>query len=142
MKRVILYGGAGIIALVGVYLLATRKQGESAGATVGRLAVGTVVDAGVGAVKGIGSVFGVPDTNMTQCQRDIANGDTWASSFSCPASEFIGSVFNSSNIKAAEVNDLRQIDRIIERQQADYAAKDAYYAGASWGPIDGRTGRW
>ena len=54
----------------------------------------------------------------------------------------ITGVWNSTFFNAAAVNDARQIDRIIERQQAEYAAKDAYYAGVPTWPIDGRTGTW
>jgi hypothetical protein len=35
-----------------------------------------------------GEVLGIPRTSMTQCQIDIANGDTWAASFSCPLGTF------------------------------------------------------
>lgn len=117
MTRVALYIGAGAVGLVVVYLLGARKQGESAGTTFGRLAVGTVADAGVGAVKGIGSMFGIPDTNLTQCRKDQAAGDAWAALFSCPAADFVGGFFNSTGIQAAQANDARQIDRILEREQ-------------------------
>lgn len=50
-------------------------------------------------------------------------------------------VWNSTFFNAAAVNDARQIDRIIERQQAEYTALDARYAGAAWGG-DGYTGSW
>lgn len=57
--------------------------------------VGTaVVDTGTGFVYGIGDGIGIPRTNMTQCQKDIADGKTWDASFSCPAGTFLKSLFN------------------------------------------------
>ncbi len=52
-----------------------------------------------------------------------------------------GGVYNSTLFNNAAINDARQIDRIIERQTADYAALDARYAGAPYGG-DGYTGTW
>lgn len=46
-------------------------------------------------ITGIGEVVGIPRTNQTQCERDIAAGRTWDASFSCPAGTFIGSLFGS-----------------------------------------------
>ena len=54
---------------------------------------GAAVDAvnGVvaGTVVGIGQVVGIPATNMTQCEKDMANGNKWDASFSCDASTYI-----------------------------------------------------
>lgn len=68
---------------------------------------------------------------------DVINPDTAAARDAVAS----GGVYNSTLFNAAAVNDARQIDRILERQQADYAALDARYAGAAWGG-DGRTGSW
>lgn len=51
--------------------------------------VGVVGDVAVGTVKGIGQVFGVPDTSMTACERALAAGDVLEASFQCPAGTFI-----------------------------------------------------
>ena len=118
MKRIVLYAGAALAGGVALYVLAQKKPGESMAGALGRAAGGAVGDAAVGAVKGVGSVFGIPDTSMTKCQQDLAAGRTWDASFSCPAMQFVSGVWNSSAINDAEVNDARQIDRIIERQQA------------------------
>lgn len=146
MKRAMLYGAAAIAGIGVVVYMARKVQLPSVGSVAGNLAGGAVEavnGAFVGSVKGIGSVFGVPDTSMSQCQKDIAAGRTWDASFSCPASDFVGSFFNSTNINAAEVNDARQIDRILEREAANNAAMDARYAGAAWGPSSsGYTGTW
>lgn len=121
MKRVALYGAAAVVGLGVVYVLAKRVQLPSVGGVASDLARGAVDAANgaiVGGVKGIGAVFGVPDTSLSRCEADIAAGRTWDASFSCPASRFVGSVFNSTNINAAAVNDARQIDRIMEREAA------------------------
>ena len=110
-----------LAALAGVGLIwwATRPgvAGKAAAA-----AVGAVGDAAVGTVKGIGSLVGIPDTNQSQCQRDVAAGKWWDASFSCPAGTFIGSgyqaakgaVFGSTAVSAAEAADARR----------DFAARD------------------
>lgn len=146
MKRAVLYGGAAIAAIGLMVFMARKVQLPTVGGVAGDLARGAVDAANgafVGGVKGLGSVFGIPDTSMTQCERDMAAGRTWDASFSCPAGEFIGSFFSSTAINAAEVNDARQIDRILEREAAQHAAMDARYAGAAWGVSSGgATGVW
>lgn len=39
-------------------------------------------------IVGAGGVVGIPATDNDQCTLDIARGDTWAASFSCPAPRF------------------------------------------------------
>ena len=51
--------------------------------------MGVVSDVAVGTVKGIGQVFGVPDTSMTACERALAAGDMLEASFQCSAGTFI-----------------------------------------------------
>ena len=57
-----------------------QKAGESAGQLPGAVAGGAIV--------GIGKSVGIPATDLTKCQQDIANQDTWNASFDCTASEF------------------------------------------------------
>jgi hypothetical protein len=40
-------------------------------------------------VKGVGSVFGIPDTNKTECQKAMAEGRTRDASFACDAGTFL-----------------------------------------------------
>lgn len=47
-----------------------------------------------GAVTGAGGLVGVPATNVTQCDKDLAAGRTWDASFSCPAKRWLGSLFD------------------------------------------------
>lgn len=74
------YGG--IIALIVVF-----------GPQITKAMASQIVKAGggviTGAVTGAGDVIGIPATNMTQCERDIAEGHTWDASFDCPASDFL-----------------------------------------------------
>jgi hypothetical protein len=85
-------GGAAVLALAWVYL--NKRQGQSLAGAAGSAAVEAVADAGAGAVIGLGEVFGIPATEASQCERDRAAGDTWAASFSCPASTFIKDLFS------------------------------------------------
>lgn len=80
-----------LVAVVGIYVW---RSGGVANAVSG--AVGAVGDAGVGAVVGAGQLVGIPATNSDQCGRDLAAGDRWAASFSCPAGRFVGSVFGGA----------------------------------------------
>lgn len=86
--------GAGLL-----YWLKKKAEGVTA-AGVGQAVAGAAVDvaSGVvgGTVKAIGGAVGIPDTNKSQCQRDIENGDTWAASFSCPAGDFVRYVATGS----------------------------------------------
>ncbi len=86
-QMLMLIGGA---ALVGWLVL--RNAG-----TVARTVTSGVVQAGggvvAGAAEGIGTVFGIPETSMTQCQADMAAGRTWDASFSCPAGDFVKYLF-------------------------------------------------
>ena len=53
-------------------------------------AAGAVIEGGI---VGIGNAMGIDKTSAGQCQRDIAEGNTWAASFSCPAADFLKYVF-------------------------------------------------
>lgn len=75
--------------------------------------LGAAGDAASGAVLGIGDVLGLPRTDMTECERALAEGRTWDASFSCPAGTFIGSLMGSD----------RQPDYSIETYTGTYAAR-------------------
>lgn len=114
MSRVALYGGAVLLAAGVAYILIKKKPSES----LGRAAVNAVEGVAVGAVKGVGSVFGIPDTNNDQCSKDLAAGRMWDASFSCPAGRFISDgVFNGTTT-ANETQNTQQTDYLIEREIA------------------------
>lgn len=77
--------GLGVI----VYAMATKKPGQSLAGSIASGAVGATADAAAGAVVGLGEVVGIPATSADQCSIDLANGDYWAASFSCPAKRFL-----------------------------------------------------
>lgn len=83
--------GVGIGVALGVALLVVLvlKNAGKIGETVAK----GVVDAGAGAVLGVGDALGVPRTDATECERAIAEGRTWDASFACPAGTFLGSLF-------------------------------------------------
>jgi hypothetical protein len=78
--------GAAALAGLGLIVWASR-----AGMTqrLASGAVGVVNDVAVGTVKGLGQVVGIPDTNMSACQRALADGNYLEASFQCPAGTFI-----------------------------------------------------
>lgn len=82
--------GVGVALLA--YAMIKKPAGTSLAQSVATGAVGAVADAGAGVVVGLGEVVGIPATNQDQCSIDLANGDYWAASFSCPASRFLGAV--------------------------------------------------
>lgn len=78
-----------VIAVGTVYAVLKSRTATDWGAAVGS----GVVNAGAGVVLGIGDAVGVPRTDMTECQRALAEGRKWDASFACPAGTFIGSFF-------------------------------------------------
>lgn len=88
----LLIAGGGVI-IAGLLWVAS-KGAAGTGAAIGSGAVNLVDGVLSGGVKGVGGVVGIPDTSQTQCERDLAAGDKWAASFSCPALTFLKHVFN------------------------------------------------
>ncbi len=87
LKSELTLGLIGIVVVIGVLLYL-----KSNAANVGAAVTGAVGDAAVGAVVGIGETVGIPATNPTQCQIDLAAGDMWAASFSCDAGTYLSAV--------------------------------------------------
>ena len=89
-------------------------------------AIRAVEGAAVGTVKGIGSMLGIPDTNQTKCQADMAAGRWLDASFSCPAGTFInsagGAAFGSTVIWGAESDDAKALE--AARARAQFALTD------------------
>lgn len=81
-----------LMGLVGIVLFWVSRNARAVGSAVAE----TAGEVAVGAVEGLGQVIGIPPTNQTQCQRDIAAGDWWEASFSCPAGDFLGAVWGAS----------------------------------------------
>ena len=85
-RLAIMVGGAGLLGLV-VYNAA--KKAASAVAD-GVAAVGRAADTAVAApVLTAGDTLGIPRTNMTECEKAMAEGRTMDASFACPASDFL-----------------------------------------------------
>lgn len=78
--------------LLGLYM-AGAYLGKHAGDIV--TAIPQAVGDGVADIAiGTGAVLGIPATNMTECEKAIAEGRTWDASFACPAGTFIKSIFD------------------------------------------------
>lgn len=89
--------GLGLIALA----WANKSPGQTLAGSIAQGAVTAAGDAAAGAVVGLGEVVGIPATDADQCSIDLAAGDYWAASFSCPASRFLkassDAVFSSND---------------------------------------------
>lgn len=88
-KTEYLIGGA---VLIGIVYLMTRGAAGAArdiGSAAGGAVVGAVDGVLSGSIFGLGESFGIPVTNMTECERAKAEGRTWDASFACPAGSFI-----------------------------------------------------
>jgi len=83
--------GGGALA-IGLVLYAWQKGflgiAKSAGKAAGDLVGGTVV--------GVGSAIGIPETNMNECQKALAEGRYWDASFVCPAGTLIKGFFGDT----------------------------------------------
>lgn len=95
MKVPSIYLIAGGVVLAAFIYASTRPKGWAA--DLAWTAGGTAVDMAdgliSGAVTGLGGLVGIPRTDMTECEKALAEGRTWDASFACPAKTFIGSFF-------------------------------------------------
>ena len=84
----------GVAVAAVVLLILVKKKGAAAavGNDIGEAAnLATGVVGGV--AMGLGDQIGIPRTDMTACEKALAEGRTWDASFACPAGKFIGSFF-------------------------------------------------
>ena len=88
-----------LLILVGVTVVAIWIWRRGAGGVASDTSKNAVKIAGglvEGVVLGVSEVVGIPNTNESRCAEDVANGRTWASTFSCPAGAFIRGLFGLS----------------------------------------------
>jgi hypothetical protein len=78
-------GAAVAAAFAYVALNGAKATGIAAGGAAVNLVDGVIG----GAVIGTLDKFGVPATNLTECERAKAEGRTWDASFACPAGNFL-----------------------------------------------------
>lgn len=85
-RLAIMAGAAGLLGLV-VYNAAKKAAGAVAdGVAKVAKAADTVVAA---PVLTAGDVLGIPRTDMTECEKAMAEGRTWDASFACPGGDFL-----------------------------------------------------
>lgn len=82
---------AAVVAVAAVY---AAKRAFQAAADLGPLGLGAavgsgIVDTGSGVILGMGDAIGLPRTEMTECEKAMAEGRTWDASFVCPAPVFL-----------------------------------------------------
>lgn len=104
LQRLALWAGAGLALwwVLGKTGLAGKLFEGLAQGAVG--AAGGVV---TGTVKGIGGVVGVPDTDADQCTIDLANGNMWDASFSCPMPRYMAVVAGRPDLEAEKLKFIR-----------------------------------
>jgi hypothetical protein len=98
LKTELVIAGALLVAAVVIAkkagaALGNPDVGLDAGAAVGSTMVTLTGNVASGVILGIGDAVGIPRTDMTECQRALADGRTWDASFACPASTFIKSLW-------------------------------------------------
>lgn len=96
--KFLLIGVLAAAAALAVVVLVKKKgavvgAAADAGSTIGEAIGNAAGAAGVGVVVGIGDQVGLPRTNMTECEKALAEGRTWDASFACSAGKFLGSFF-------------------------------------------------
>lgn len=87
---------AGAVAVLAYVVKKNGGLGAALAGAVGgagRALGGAAVAGAEGVVYGVGDALGVPRTDMTECERAIAEGRTWDASFACPAGDFLSSLF-------------------------------------------------
>ena len=80
-------GGGVLLAGALLYVWQKGLGGVARGAAK---AAGDVVG---GAVVGAGEAIGIPATNMTECEKALAEGRYWDASFACPAGTLVKGLF-------------------------------------------------
>lgn len=75
----------GIVLIAGYF---AYRGFRGAAKDIGRAVVNTASGVIEGTVIGSGSAFNIPETNKSQCDKDIAAKSYWDSSFSCPAKRY------------------------------------------------------
>lgn len=86
----VIAGAAGLAFVLWVSMKGTKNAGQAIGGAVVDLTDGVIG----GAVTTIGEAVGIPQTNLTECERAKLEGRTWDASFACPAGDFLKYVFN------------------------------------------------
>lgn len=122
--------------LVGLYLayraVSEVKKNGVAGAAAA--VVGVAGDAAVGAVKGVGSLFGIPDTDTTRCAAAKASGSAWDVSLYCPASDFLSYTFTGGGMPPSRI--ATQADTAAHLAQLDAAYGQRSFSEISSGQYD------
>lgn len=117
MNRALILAGVAAVAVAGLYVW--RRGGVAPAAeAAGRAVVGAASGVFSGAVKGAGSMVGIPDTAPDKCSAALVAGDMWAASFACPAGTFLGAAWNKATGSAPPPVDGTILDRW------DYAARN------------------
>jgi hypothetical protein len=130
-----------LIALAGIKILSMVSPILSLAAALGGLGsslgiIGTVGPATIAALAGLGiaKALGLPDTDKTQGEKDIANGDWLAASAHMPAMDFIKAVADHFT---GALSDTLGTSNDLRRKAGPDAVQAAIRTQAKYGvPID------
>lgn len=86
----VIAGAAGLAFVLWVSMKGSKDAGQAIGTGTVNLVDGVVS----GTVIGATGLFGVPATNLTECERAKLEGRTWDASFACPAKDFLSYLWN------------------------------------------------
>jgi hypothetical protein len=89
-SEVLLLAAGGVAAA----LWYVGKNPASVGQQLGGAAVDLVSGVVTGGVLSAGDAIGIPRTNVSQGEAELAAGDYWNASFHLPAGQFISGVWN------------------------------------------------
>lgn len=104
------------VALLGLGVYVWRKGGAGpAGEGAGRAIVDGAAGVGVGVVKGIGQIVGIPDTSESECESAKRSGDLWRASFVCPATDFAAQAWRRVRTPAIDESILDPRDAMARR---------------------------
>jgi hypothetical protein len=81
-------------AVLGALAYVSIKGGFGTGQGIGNAMVDMASGVVSGTVEGVGSLVGIPKTDMNECERAKAEGRTWDASFACPAGTFLKYLVN------------------------------------------------
>lgn len=90
-ETLLVLGAIGAAVLVAAYVAV--KGPTEAAATATTTVIHAAGQVGTGIVLGVGDAVGLPRTDLTECEKALAEGRTWDASFKCPAGTFIKSFF-------------------------------------------------
>lgn len=128
-RLAIMFGGAGLLGLV-----AYNAAKKAAGAVADGVAkVAKAADTAVAApVLTAGDALGIPRTDMTECEKAMAEGRTLDASFACPAGDFLAYLARGKPAAASPAAARPDLAQLPSPMLAGVTFNQASQAGYDW----------